>query len=151
MKTLKEIIIEKLYIRKLKSKYDIELLDTKIFDFNNALEIFDSYFNVEHGKIITGKGLIPIKKGSYSSNNFIKCSELTSYDIGEYFLWVGNYDYGLVLSPCVNRKIGDNDVIDMLCDTEVSKHYLYGDNFLQWIKRINIKELNDIFSIQKPG
>lgn len=147
MKRIIEYINEKLKIRKSKTKYDIDLLNTKIFDFDDALETFNKYFDIEHDKIITGKGKLPIKKGSYSSNNFITCSELTSYDIGDYFLWVGNYDYGLVFSPCAHGKIGDNSVIDMLCDTEVAKHYLYGDNFLQWIKRVNIKELNNIFSI----
>lgn len=152
MKRIIDFINEKLKITKSKSKYNIELLNTKIFDFDDALETFNNYFDVEHGKVIigkgkTGKGKLPIKKGSYSSNNFITCSQLTSYDIGDYFLWVGNYDYGLVFLPCVHKKIGDNDVIDMLCDTEVAKHYLYGDNFLQWLKRVNIKELNNIFSI----
>lgn len=147
MKTLKEIITEKLYISKSKTKYDIEELDTTIVDFNDALKTFNKYFNVEHDKIITGKGRLPIKKGFYSSNNFITCSELTSYDIGDYFLWVGNYDYGLVFSPYAHKKVGDNDVIDMLCDTEVTKHYLYGDNFLKWLNKVNIKYLNDIFKV----
>lgn len=149
MKRIIDFINEKLKISKSKSKYNIELLNTKLFAFDDALETFNKYFDIEHGKIITGKGQIPIKKGSYSSNNFITCSELTSYDIDDYFLWVGNYDYGLVFSPCVHKKIGDNDVIDMLCNTEVTKHYLYGDNFLQWLKRVNIKELNEIFDIKK--
>lgn len=144
MKSIIDFINEKLYIRKSKTKYDIELLNTKIFDFDDALETFNKYFDIEHDKIITGKGKLPIKNGSYSSNNFITCSELTSYNIGDYFLWVGDYDYGLVFLPCVRVKKG---VITMLCDTEVAKHYLYGDNFLQWIKRVNIKELNNIFSI----
>lgn len=147
MKRIIDFINEKLYIRKSKTKYDIDLLNTKIFDFDDALETFNEYFDIEHDDIILGKGQLPIKKGSYSSNNFITCSQLTSYDIGDYFLLVGDYDYGLVFSPCVHGKTGDNDVITMLCDTEVAKHYLYGDNFLQWIKHVNIKELNDIFSI----
>lgn len=149
MKNIIEFINEKLKISKLKSKYNIELLNTTIFDFDDALRTFDNYFNVEHGNIIKHRGFIPIKKGVYSSSNRITCTELTSYEIGEYVLWVGSYDYGLVFSPSIKRKLGDNDLIDMLCDTEVAKHYLYGDNFLQWIKRINIKELNDVFSIKK--
>lgn len=149
MKNIIEFINEKLKITKSKSKYNIELLNTKLFAFDDALETFNKYFDIEHDKIITGKRKLPIKKGYYSSNNFVTCSELTTYDIGEYILWVGNYDYGLVFLPCMRKKIDDNDVIDMLCDTEVAKHYLYGDNFLQWIKHINIKELNDIFSIKK--
>lgn len=149
MKRIIDFINEKLKISKSKSKYNIKLLNTTIFDFDDALETFNKYFDIEHGKITTGKGKLPIKKGSYSSNNFITCSKLTSYDIGEYFLWVGNYDYGLVFLPCAHGKVGDNDVINMLCDTEVAKHYLYGDNFLQWLEHVNIKELNDIFDIKK--
>jgi hypothetical protein len=151
MKTLKEIIIEKLYISKSSSKsktnYDTEELNTKIFDFDDALKTFDNYFNDEHGNIIKHRGFVPIKKGVYSSSNRVTCTELTSYEIGEYVLWVGSYDYGLVFSPSIKRKLGDNDLIDMLCDTEVANHYLYGDNFLEWLNKVNIKHLNDIFKV----
>lgn len=147
MKTLKETIVEKLYISRSKTKYDIEELDTTIVDFNDALETFNKYFNVEHRNIIKHRGFIPIKRGVYSSSNHLTCTELTSYEIGEYVLWVGSYDYGLVFSPAIKRKLGDNDVIDMLCDTEVTKHYLYGDNFLKWLNKVNIKYLNDIFKV----
>ena len=39
MKSLQEIIIEKLKIRKSTTKYDIEELDTKIFDFIQHLDV----------------------------------------------------------------------------------------------------------------
>lgn len=147
MKSLQEIIVEKLKISKSTTKYDIEELDLVIDNFDDALKTFDNYFNVEHGNIIKHRGFVPIKKGVYSSSNHITCTELTSYEIGEYVLWVGSYDYGLVFSPSIKRKHGDNDLIDMLCDTEVTKHYLYGDNFLKWLTKVNIKHLNDIFDV----
>ena len=61
MKSLNTYINEKLKLADVKqNKYNIEELDTKIVDFDDALKKLDNYFNIKHNKKVKNK-YIPIK------------------------------------------------------------------------------------------
>lgn len=141
MKHINEFIFEKIKVGK---KTNSSIIDKNFIDFDDAIETFSDYFKEEPIKVGWIRE-IPIRKGFTESihvNNAMRFN--IDIDNNSYSITVAEYDYGLVFLLHIKHS---SNSYDMLGNVEVQRHYLYGDNFYDWVIKLNNKYLMAIFNI----
>lgn len=141
MKNIISFINEKLKVGK---KSDSSVFDKKLIDFDDATKTFSEYFKEEPVQVAWVRE-IPIRKGFTEKihvNNAIRFK--VDINNNSYSITIAEYDYGLVFLLHIKYS---NHSYDMLGNVEVQRHYLYGDNFYDWVLKLNNKYLMTIFNI----
>lgn len=142
MKRINEFIFEKLKVGK---KTNSSIFDKNFIDFDDAVKTFSEYFKEDPIKLDWVKEF-PIRKGFTDGihvNNVIRFN--IDIDNNSYTITIAEYDYGLVFLLHIKHS---GNSYDMLGNVEVQRHYLYGDNFYDWVIKLNNKYLMTIFNIQ---
>lgn len=146
MITLNSYITEKLKISKT-SNYKLYDLDIIFNDYEEAIKTFENYFGEQSEKA----DIYSVKvKSHYLTIGESKSIPITNIKgISNGTLYICKFDYGLlfVIMYKENGKWRRTDTQDL----NISKHYLFGDNFLDWLEKNKDLEEHLYYIINKKG
>lgn len=145
MNTLVNYINEKLKISKLNSQHNKNELDTILYTFEESIEMFEEFFDIKSSDadINVEFNNIKVKKVYSVPLKNIK-------DIKTGTIYVCDYDYGLAFVVLYKSNNGLWSKTDTK-HVNISKHFLYGDNFLDWLEKNKDLEKELYYVINKKG